>query len=283
MSQILCYNIYIQIDEGDVHLSRFSQEYHLSNNSYFQWLQLINSIPEKWKLTIKQSKSDVKNLIIHGHHLIKGSRILILEKLTSKDLYQILISSLTNKVTSVTYSETKFNGNSLDWTKIFILPRLTTYNPYLRSFQYKILHNILFLDKMLYLSEITKSPLCSYCNTNDETPIHLFCECNSTKSLWLQLNRHLHSDLEFPELTPQTVILGIFNDSVSNILLINHILFIFKLYIYKSRSKHWLNINELLANIRHIKKLENVAAVVNVKAVAAYNKKWDITNRKLPL
>ena len=238
MSQILCYNIYIQIDEGDVHLSRFSQEYHLSNTSYFQWLQLINSIPEKWKLTIKQSKSDVKNLIIHGHHLIKGSRILILEKLTSKDLYQILISSLTNKVTSVTYSETKFNGNSLDWTKIFILPRLTTYNPYLRSFQYKILHNILFLDKMLYLSEITKSPLCSYCNTNDETPIHLFCECNSTKSLWLQLNRHLHSDLEFPELTPQTVILGIFNDSVSNILLINHILFIFKLYIYKSRSKH---------------------------------------------
>ena len=26
--------------------------------------------------------SDVKNLIIHDHHLIKGSRMLILEKLT---------------------------------------------------------------------------------------------------------------------------------------------------------------------------------------------------------
>ena len=108
LSQFLWYNIYIQIDEGDVHLSRFSQkclsfvsqlfdkngtfktlhllkkEYHLNNNSYFQWLQLINSIPEKWKLTSKQSSSDAKNLIIHGHHLIKGSRILILEKSTSK-------------------------------------------------------------------------------------------------------------------------------------------------------------------------------------------------------
>ena len=150
MSQFLWYNIYSQIDEGGVHLSRFSQnnlnfvsqlfntnglikawhllkqEYHLNNNSYFQWLQLINSIPEKWKLTIKQSSSDAKNLIIHGHHLIKGSRILILEKLTSKELYQILISSRTNKVTSVTYFETKFNANNLDWTKIFILPRLTT-------------------------------------------------------------------------------------------------------------------------------------------------------------
>ena len=260
MSHFLWYNIYIQIDEGDIHLFKFSQnnlnfvsplfktngsikawqplkqEYHLNNNSYFQWLQLINSIPEKWKLTITQSSIDAKNLIIYGCHLRKGSRILILEKLTSKELYQILISSRTDKVTSVTntYFETKFNANNLDWTKIFILPRLTTYNTSLHSFQYKILHNILFLNKKLYLSRITKSPLCPYCNTNDETPILLFCECNSTKSLWLQLHRYFHSDLTFPVLIPQTAILGIFNDSVSNIHLLNYILLLFKLYIYIS-------------------------------------------------
>ena len=149
MSRFLWHDNYIQIDKGDVHLSRFSQnnlnfasqlfdtngsikawhflkqQYHLNNSSYFQWLQLINSIPEKWKLIIKQSSSNAKNLIIHGNHLIKGSRILILEKLTSTELYQILISSRTNKVTSVMYFETKFNGINLDWTKIFILPRLT--------------------------------------------------------------------------------------------------------------------------------------------------------------
>ena len=157
---------------------------------------MINSFPKKWKLTIKQSSSDANILIIHNHHLIKGSRILILDKLTSKELYQILISSRTNKVASVTCFETKFNVNSLDWTKIFILPRLRTYNTYLHSYQYIILHNILSLNKKLYLSGITKNPLCSYCNTNDETPIHLFCECNSTKSLWLQLNRHFHADLK---------------------------------------------------------------------------------------
>ena len=260
LSQFLWHNIYIQIDVDDVHLSRFSRsnlnfvsqlsvangsikdwhllnEYDLNNNSYFQYLQFINSFPERWKLTIKQSSSDAKNLIIHSYHSIKRSVILILEKLTTEKLYQILISSRTNKVTFM-YFETKFNANNLDWTKIFILPHLTTYNTYLRSFQYKILHNILFLNKKLYLSGITKSPLCSYCNTNDETPIHLFCECNSTKSLWLQLNRRFHSDLKFPELTPQTAIVDIFNDSVSNIHLVNHILLLFKLYIYKSRNKH---------------------------------------------
>ena len=92
-----------------------------------------------------------------------------------------------------------------------------------------MLHHILFLNKNLYLFGIKESPLCFYCNTNDETPIHLFYECNSTKYLWLQLNRHFHSDLTFPVLTPQTTILGLFNDSVSNIHLINDILLLFKL------------------------------------------------------
>ena len=244
---------------------------------------MINSIPEKWKLTINQSNSDAKNLVIHGHYLIKGSRILIFENLTSNKLYQILISSRTNKVTSVTYFETNFNANNLDWTKILILPRLTTYNTYLRSFRYKMLHHILFLNKNVYLFGMKESPLCFYCNTNDETSIHLFYECNSTKYLWLQLNRYFHSDLTFHVLTPQTAILGLFNDSVSSIHLINDILLLFKLYIYKSRNKHRLNINKLFANILNIKKLEKVTAFGDAKKVATYNKKWDITNRKLPL
>ena len=136
----------------------------------------------------------------------------------------------------------------------------------------------MLLNKKLYLFGITKSHLCCYCNSNDETPVRLICQCNSSKYLWLQLNRHFHSDL-----TPQTVFLHLFNDSVSTVHLINHILLLFKLYIYKSQNKHRLNIHELLANILNIKKLEKVTAIGNVKKVAAYNKKWDITNRKLPL
>ena len=38
-----------------------------------------------------------KEFIIHGYHLIKGFRIQIFEKVTSKGLYQILVSSRTNK------------------------------------------------------------------------------------------------------------------------------------------------------------------------------------------
>ena len=76
-----------------------------------------------------------QNVIIHGDHLIKDSRIIIFEKLASKKLCKVLISSSTKKITPVTYFEIMLNASNLYWT--FMLPHVTTYNTYLRSFQYK--------------------------------------------------------------------------------------------------------------------------------------------------
>ena len=74
LSQHLRYNANIQVDKTSIHFSRFSKkninfvlqffnnngsikkwhkfkrEHDLHQNSYFQWVQLIDSIPEKWKL-----------------------------------------------------------------------------------------------------------------------------------------------------------------------------------------------------------------------------------------
>ena len=47
-------------------------------------------------------------------HLIKVSKTLSLEKLTSKELYKIPISSRTNTITLVTYFEAMLNANNLD-------------------------------------------------------------------------------------------------------------------------------------------------------------------------
>ena len=73
----------------------------------------------------------------------------------------------------------------------------------------------------------------------------------------------------FPALKLQVAILSLFNDFVNNACPIDHILLLFKFYIYKSPNTHWLNINDLLGNILKIKKLENVTASNSVKKVAA--------------
>ena len=44
-----------------------------------------------------------------------------------------------------------FDDNDIDWATIYMLPHLATYNTYMESFQYKLLNNVLFLNKKLHI------------------------------------------------------------------------------------------------------------------------------------
>ena len=48
----------------------------------FDWLRINESIPERWKVIIKENYENVTNLIVHDHHLVKSSRVITLDKLT---------------------------------------------------------------------------------------------------------------------------------------------------------------------------------------------------------
>ena len=58
------------------------------------------------------------NLIIHDHHLVKGSRVITLDKLTSTEIYSILISRAQNKPSSNIYFENLYNDYNINWTVI---------------------------------------------------------------------------------------------------------------------------------------------------------------------
>ena len=64
-----------------------------------------------------------------------------------------------------------------------MLPRQATIESSLRSFQYKILNNILYLNEKLFKFKTVDSPLCSLCKTENESTLHLFCECAVTSNL----------------------------------------------------------------------------------------------------
>ena len=79
---------------------------------------------------------------------------------------------------------------------------LTTIDTKLREFQYKILKNVLFLNKRLFTFAKSNTTLCSFCHLEDETVIHLFALCRETKVLWKKLQRHYKNHLEVPAITP---------------------------------------------------------------------------------
>ena len=119
-----------------------------------------------------------------------------------------------------------------------------------------------FLTKNFILLGINPSPLCSFYNLYDETPYHIFYECDRVKCFWPDLVQCFQNNLILLILTPQTAIFGFLdsknNESIfeNNKILSNHIQLIFKLYMYKSREKKLININNLIAEIRKVKRIE---------------------------
>ena len=79
--------------------------------------------------------------------------------------------------------------------------------------------------------------MCFFCNLYDETPFHIFYECDLVKCLWSGLVQCFPNGLILPTLTPQTASFGILdstsNDPIfkNNKVFINYILLIFNLYV----------------------------------------------------
>ena len=171
--QLIWYNSYIKIDNKAVYLKFFSTkyinfitqlfktdgsvkvwkifkiEYALQNKGQFRWLPLTNSIPEMWKKCIKQTSENTSLQVVKDHHLFRGSRIIILEKLSSKELYSLLISTIEHQPTSQKYFDNLFPNIELSWKEIYLTARKVTANSYLRCFSYKIINNVLYLNKKL--------------------------------------------------------------------------------------------------------------------------------------
>ena len=207
---------------------------------------------------------------------MKGAKLLSLDKLSSGGILSsreisILISNVLNKPTSNIYFEKLFE-NTLDWNKIYLSPRLATIDTTLRSFQYKVLNNILFLNKKLYSFGITNTALCSFCNTVEETPIHIFFDCVHVKCYWERLRIKFQNDFILPSLTLKTAILGLYNETNENYNLLSHILLIFK-YIHISREKRILNIDILIANLIKVKKRVKQISIVTINKREAYKKR----------
>ena len=107
----------------------------------------------------------------------------------------------------------------------------------------------------------------------------MFYECDRVKCLWSDLVQCFQNNLILPTLTPQTAIFGFLdytnNDSIleNNQGLSNDILLICKLYVYKSREKKLLNINNLMAEIQKIKRIENEIALPNSRTTIAFTRK----------
>ena len=145
-----------------------------------------------------------------------------------------------------------FSRARVNWKEIYILPRKVSLDYNVRSFQYKVFSNILYLNKKIVIFGKTPSSLSSFHKQPDETILHLFYERNITKELWKRLDLFFNDCFYVPQLLPQTAFFGFFNTYSNNLILENHILLIFKIYLYNSRKQEKVTLRKLIRIIVNI-------------------------------
>ena len=248
------------------------QKYDLNISSYLSWIGLVKSIPTAWKFNLRDS--------LFGNPLRIDLQNKSMACISSKMAYQKLIQPLSKPSTSQLYFEKVLGFGKVEWEKVYMLPRIVTIESSLRSFQYKILNNILYLNERLFKFNIVDSLLCSLCGAYNESIKHLFCTCTVTQRLWHQLRSWLYKVISFPTLEPKTVTLGLPSETTSNYILINHIILLFKRFVFvKRKEKKHIGFNGLKAFIKNVENTENQIASRKQKADIHY-KKW---NPILPL
>ena len=148
------------------------------------WMQLIHISPKPWIEKIFTDMGNLINLAIQDHHLIKNHQILCLNKLDSKELYNMQLLTNFLKPTSQALFEKVFAEHVFEWNKIYILPRRVITDFRRRIFKYQILHNVLYLNKNLFECNKISSSEFSFCECEEETTIPLFHNCRKIQALW---------------------------------------------------------------------------------------------------
>ena len=238
--------------------TQLKREFMLNDNLHFKYIQLVNSIPALWKQKIAEDLP-IPDLDTakHSQGILLCTRLIPIENLNSKQIYDIILRNDNHIPTAQKTLQQKFpNVEVNEWKKIYMIHRKVTKHAYSRNFQYKILNNTLYLNNRLALFGKASTTNCSFCNSFTENADHLFVECSHSKTLWQALTNNFTQFLTFPTLNSQSAHLGYLDEKMPNFLLLNHILLIFKIYVYNCREIKKLSIIGLLARLEKFFNLE---------------------------
>ena len=257
-------------------------EFGLDPRLFFKYLQLVNSIPQDWKNIIATEPEFIMTEEhCHTQGVLVCTRIVSLKNLVSKQIYDILLRKRKHTPTAQTTLKRKITSlENMEWSNIYYLPRNITKDPYLRYFQYKILNNTLYLNQRLHAFGKSPTRLCSFCDNHDETPQHIFSDCHYSLRLWNSITFFFNPILNFPSLTPQSALVGFHCKNNSYLMLINHLLLLYKVYVYRSRINKHLIFENLLTYIKSVFKLE-IQSQSCIRSDQYYSIKWDAVRHLL--
>ena len=174
--------------------------------------------------------------------LILNNRVTEITRITSRKVYSELIRDMVKEPTAI---ETWLNLfpflEHIESKPVFTLIYKITKEPYIQSFQYKVLNRIINWRYNLYKWKIASSKTCNYCIQTD-TIEHHFHYCSDSNNFWKEVSIWLYNitNMKF-NFTICEIIFGFFRTSFIDEcvqFVFNYIILLGKWYINKQRSNN---------------------------------------------
>ena len=144
-------------------------------------------------------------------------KIFDLENFKCHDYYCRLIKQKCEKPSKWAKLREEFDLVDKQVSEAFIMPVRVAYEPYLRSFQYKVLNSILYTNDLLCKIGYVCNPNCSFCHQTSETISHILFDCSFSTCFWNEVYDKILNKLYSCgglSLAYQDIILGLFKEQM---------------------------------------------------------------------
>ena len=158
-------------------------------------------MPSVWRKYLTQEEQDAT------------VNLLAVDKLTCKTIYESLIDHQNFPPPTAEKRLIECGFDIHERQKIYSLPFLVTKEIKLSMFQYKIIHNFLYTNCLLYKMKKVENLHCPFCTNVDQTVSHLFVSCPYASSLWSEfIEWHQSVSKKTLSLSKNEVMYGVLNN-----------------------------------------------------------------------
>ena len=186
--EMMNHNVYeildlIDTDTGFFYTYEKLIQIHEFKLMYLTYLSLIQAIPHKWKAMIRNMQPDLSVEIPFKLDEIMS------HKRVSANAYMYMIDDSNAAIEQCTQKWTSKLGIEIRSESIkrgFQTGKLSKIAKYI-SFQYRLMHNVVFLNDRLFHFGKVNTQNCDFCNEHKENFTHFFVECEYVQSLWHDL------------------------------------------------------------------------------------------------
>ena len=227
---------------------------------WLDYLSILSAIPAQWKEILKFGDK------------LKDSRKpieIMLNTISSKNCYRLINDKRTAVVKSFQQWSDKIRLNSITvFKECFRNIHRTTNIVKLRSFQYRLLHNKIFCNDILFHWKKVSSQKCDYCE-HKQTIIHLMYYCKNARSVWDKVMEFLDDHGFNIKLDPESIILN-----NTKIQMVDFVILVVKQLLFRHKCNGTeLTWDHVKAELNLLYKIELHNAMINNK-LAKHVNKW---------